>query len=422
MSDPSACRRGCGGIPMAALALAMVLGAGAGAAREISGSLSYPERIAMPDSAEFAVEARDVAGRIVAGIRQPIEGRQVPFDFVLPDAPDTPLTLFGAVFAGGEALRVTDALAVPAGREDVDLGAIRLHPHLPLGFATTLRCGGQQLQLGFFEEEARLRVGRVVHRLQSDPAASGARYASDADPGTWVWTRGDRAMVGLAGETLPECVPVAAAAFLPLSAAETAEGQGLRLTLDRSRLELRQGSRVFLDVPTPAPEPVVGALGEIAGYRFAPPDAGIAVTVFDRLCTLPGGLPQPLAVVIEHGGRPQEACGGDPLALLADGTWRIAALEGKAVDGSRGLTIGFGDGRVFGSSGCNRYSGGLSVSATGLAVGGIAATRMGCAPDRMEMEARFHRLLGRVAGFTLDADGVLELRDAAGTVLIAARR
>lgn len=412
------------GIGRIVLPLLALLSATSGlAARDLSGSLYFPERIALPPAAAFGVEARDHAGRIVARTLEATDGRQVPFDFVLPAVPDTPVSVLGAVFVNGAVLRVSDPVMVPAGAADLALGDIRLHPHLPMGFATTLRCGARTLQLGYFGDEARLRVGREIHRLRPEPAASGTRHVAIDDPETWVWSKGDVATVSLGGETLPECVPATAAAFLPLTASDRAgNGGGMRLSLDRAQMVLALADRVLLEVPTPAAQPVEGAFGETAGYRFAPPDAGVAVTVLDRVCALPGALPQPFAVMVETDGKLHELCGGSPLALLADGEWRVVRLEDKDLDEARGLTIGFGEGRVFGNSGCNRYSGGMSVSASGLVFGGIAATRRACAPDRMELEGRYWQLLGRVAGFSLDKDGALLLHDADGAVLIVARR
>jgi len=398
-----------------AAALSMAL-PGASAARDIAGSLTYPERVALPETAVAAVEVRDTAGRVVAEWRTPTEGRQVPIPFTVTGAPDGALTLTGAVFVGGAALRVTDPAPVAAGGDTVDLGALRLHPHLALGFAVTLKCGARTVQLGYAGEGARLRVGRQVIELAPVPAASGGRFEAPGDPGTWVWTQGDSVSVSLAGQALPECVPAAAGLMLPLAA----RGDGFSANIARDGLRIDRPGATGFDGPLPAAMPVPDALGAVTGWRWEAD--GMALTVTDRPGAATGRLPQPYTAILEVGGDTLQGLAGDPLDLLRDGTWTVVEVAGRPVDAGLGVTMDFADGRITGYGGCNRYSGGLVVTETRLSVAGVAATRRACAGGRMEVEGAFFSALGAMASFSIDADGRLLIRDAGGAVIIVAVR
>lgn len=399
-----------------AVALAFALAPGSVAARDITGSLTYPERIALPEDAVAMVELRDTSGRFVGGWRFPTEGAQVPLPFVLSDAPEGALTLTGAVFLGGVALRVTDSVPVAAGSADLDLGALRLYPHLPLGFASTLRCGARTVQLGFYDNGARLRVGRDVIELAPVPTASGARYEAPDDPGTWVWTQGDAATVSLAGTELPECAPAVAGLMLPVAV----QGDGWAATLDRDRLRIDRDGQTLLDGPQPAVQPVRDAMGAIAGWQWQA--EGLVLTLQDRPCARPGLLPQPFTAILEEGDATMEGCAGEPIDLLRDGEWTVIEVGGTAIDTDLGVSMTFADGRILGYGGCNRYSGGLVLDDTRMSVAGVAATRRACPGPRMGVEDAFFRALGAMAGFDIDADGRLLIRDAAGAVIIVAVR
>jgi heat shock protein HslJ len=82
-----------------------------------------------------------------------------------------------------------------------------------------------------------------------------------------------------------------------------------------------------------------------------------------------------------------------------------AVIEGTHVDAV------FGDeDTVYGSTGCNRFSGPWSLIGEMLAVGPMATTRMACPGRIMDQEAAFLRALERVTGYRRDGDR-LELRD-----------
>ena len=81
-------------------------------------------------------------------------------------------------------------------------------------------------------------------------------------------------------------------------------------------------------------------------------------------------------------------------------------------------TIDFGaDGRtVSGSTGCNVYSGGVTIGSGTISVAQVAVTERGCIPrEIMEQESLFVEILTSADEFTM-ADGVLELKSTKGSV------
>ena len=188
----------------AALSLALALPALADT-RTLAGAITYFERIALPEGSLLMVEALDEEERALAALRVPTDGAQVPLAFALEVPADQLLTLRAGLRWPDGALWLTLPQGVVPGEDDLDLGEIRARHSDPMGFASLLRCGDSLLEFGIIPEGARLRGGDGVWLLEAAPAASGARFEDPQDADTWVWSRGESALVSIAGEELPEC-------------------------------------------------------------------------------------------------------------------------------------------------------------------------------------------------------------------------
>lgn len=82
-----------------------------------------------------------------------------------------------------------------------------------------------------------------------------------------------------------------------------------------------------------------------------------------------------------------------------------------------------GQGRAFGSSGCNRFTGGAELGDGTLRFGQMAGTRMACPEPQGTTEARVFQAFGRTRLFTIDASRTkLRLRDEAGATLMVLAR
>lgn len=80
-------------------------------------------------------------------------------------------------------------------------------------------------------------------------------------------------------------------------------------------------------------------------------------------------------------------------------------------------TATFSDGRVTGSTGCNRYVGTFTLDGGSMRLSGIASTLMACPPPSSTVEAAFLMALDHVEAFDLTAEG-LDLQSTDGTVLL----
>jgi copper homeostasis protein (lipoprotein) len=155
------------------------------------------------------------------------------------------------------------------------------------------------------------------------------------------------------------------------------------------------------------------------------PGAPVLVTFDGRFAMRPPmegeGLHEVVIVEAFGEARPGERCEGavDP-APLAGTYWRLADLpgdEGFAVDpGLRAhLVLGGEEGRVSGSSGCNRLIGTFTLDGDALSFGPLAGTRMACPQPAMELERRFYAALASVTGYAIDGE-VLTLEGPDGPV------
>jgi heat shock protein HslJ len=103
--------------------------------------------------------------------------------------------------------------------------------------------------------------------------------------------------------------------------------------------------------------------------------------------------------------------------------WSLRSLGGKPVIAGTTLTAAFsGDGRVSGSSGCNRYFGRAQGESGRLSVGPLGSTMMACAQDVMDQEMLYLASLQAATSFTIQGDE-LRLGPAAGqaTLVFASR-
>lgn len=95
-------------------------------------------------------------------------------------------------------------------------------------------------------------------------------------------------------------------------------------------------------------------------------------------------------------------------------SWRPVAIGAESIPDDSGMYILFEvDGSVNGHGGCNRFSGSLEQSDSGIAVGQLSTTRMACADVVMSRESAFIDAVQKTTDFKsggermslLDKDG-----------------
>lgn len=137
-------------------------------------------------------------------------------------------------------------------------------------------------------------------------------------------------------------------------------------------------------------------------------------------------LPLALSVALALHPALALACGsppvfdGDPqtgvsisVGRIADLIWVPLEIDGVAVPEGAGLslTVHF-DGKVEGTTGCNRFTGTAELDAGVMQVATMAVTEMACLePERMEREAAWLKALGEVRGFIAAPEGLWLTRE-----------
>jgi len=407
------------GLAVAALTAAL---AGTAAAQDgirmIDGSLTYRERIALPPDALVLIEARDARGRLLGEATLGTRGAQVPVGFRIGVPEGVEAELRAALVVGGRAEWYAAGVAIPAGTDPLSLGEVLLRRFVPMGFASSLRCGGRDLAVGFFEANAVLEVDGRRTVLEPVPAASGARFEAPDDPGTWVWSRGNAVLVSIAGDALPECSVVPPAPPRPYRAQGNEPGWVLTVADGRMTLVAEYGART---IEAALPE----ARFEDGAFLYAVADSALTLRMAPGLCRDDmTGMPYPETVTVTLEGREFMGCGGDPLGLLTGAEWVVEDIGRRGIVDSSRVTLSIAeDGGLSGTASCNRYATRLTIGGEGVSVGQIAATQMMCPEALMNQERAFFGALGSVGRFDFDETGALLLYDpAAAEPVLTARR
>jgi len=285
-------------------------------------------------------------------------------------------------------------------------------------------CGDERIETRVDGDRVQMTARGKTVDLKPRPAASGARYQSGR---TAFWEKGGAAMVEIDGEALPECALAApsdasgatgarAAAAEPFVALGQEPGWRLEVNGDRIVILSQYGEKER-SYPRPAAQLFPGR----TDYRaMASGDDSAVVSIIDGTCTdAMSGAAYPARVTVTMTDETLEGCGGDRFSMIA-GEWRVVSLDGRAVSGDAAPTMTFENGRAFGFSGCNRWTGEAKLTGEGLSFGAIAVTKMACIGEGDAIERAFLDLLGGVDAFEPGADG--SMRFIGGGRFIEARR
>jgi heat shock protein HslJ len=169
------------------------------------------------------------------------------------------------------------------------------------------------------------------------------------------------------------------------------------------------------------------AVGRLAGTMMACPEPAMAVE--NRFLASFSG---PLKVTVSGDAMSlTPASGGEALQFerappprLEGVKWEVTGYNNgrQAVVGPKTgtrLTLAFQDGRVSGSSGCNRFHGEFKVDGNALRVGPLATTRMACDESVMTQEQEFLRALESATKWDV-VRGMLDVHRADGERVLTA--
>jgi heat shock protein HslJ len=114
-----------------------------------------------------------------------------------------------------------------------------------------------------------------------------------------------------------------------------------------------------------------------------------------------------------------------PGPSLTSTNWRVTEVGGVAImgDTTRPTLVFDSGGQVSGNTGCNQYSGTVTLSGTSITFSPLTTTRMACLDTTMMGQERHY--LEEIVGaksYELDGNGELRLLDANGSTLIRLTR
>jgi len=98
--------------------------------------------------------------------------------------------------------------------------------------------------------------------------------------------------------------------------------------------------------------------------------------------------------------------------------WLAEDIAGAGVVDRARSTLQVREGRIAGSSGCNRYTGSGRLENGEVRIGKLAVTRMACPPALMDQEAKFLKALSASQRYEIGADGLLRLYDGGGAATL----
>lgn len=103
---------------------------------------------------------------------------------------------------------------------------------------------------------------------------------------------------------------------------------------------------------------------------------------------------------------------------LASRDWVALSILGKPVIKPGGVTMSFGEGRVSGRGGCNRYSGTADYANGAIKVGPLISTKMACMEDGiMQQESAYLNALQGATRYTIGGDGKLTIATGGGAIV-----
>ncbi|MDO6441411.1 MULTISPECIES: META domain-containing protein [unclassified Marinobacter] len=292
------------------------------------------------------------------------------------------------------------------------LSACATGPDTPV-VSESYQCGQLDVVTTTLGEGDQLAVDYLGNRLllNQTVSASGARYQAQDDDETYFWSKGERALFNVKGQSYPECLQ-AGALELPFEATGNEPFWHVRVAhqqLVLNRLDDTSEPEVIAVETTAANHHGREFRGELDGQE-------LTLKVARQLCEdTMSGSQFPAQVRLELNGEVYEGCGGDPQRLFRGVEWIVEDLAGAGIIDSSRMTVEFLDeNRLAGRASCNRYGGQYKLTAEGVSFSSLFSTRMACAPALMNQEQRFLELMADVKQASIGQHGELVLTTSGG--------
>ncbi len=187
------------------------------------------------------------------------------------------------------------------------------------------------------------------------------------------------------------------------------------LTINSSKNYLQFKTPGADSISVPMPQRSVDSNGRV---RFsAETSRGVLIALFrpDSCVDTMSGQPFDYQVDVTYDGKTYVGCGTSlrELSLLND-SWVLQTLRGKALSAASGggepprLDIQLTEGRVTGTTGCNRLMGPAQADSRHIKFGSLAVTRRACPGEVARLEGDFLEALNQTLTYRV-ANGTLTL-------------
>jgi len=111
------------------------------------------------------------------------------------------------------------------------------------------------------------------------------------------------------------------------------------------------------------------------------------------------------------------ACGSSASTSLPGSQWTVTSINGKTTEADGTPTIEFGsDGNVAGTTGCNRYSGKVTIDGDKITFGQMTSTLIGCEGAIGAQEQAFLAAMDGATNWSVGSNGDLTIKGAGDIV------
>lgn len=400
----------------------------------ITGQISYRERIAIPDKSQLIIKLENITsaqknGETIAEKTISLGNRQVPLDFqlqVFKDQlnKDENYALRASIQdKDGELLWTTDELhLIPVDIDQVSLGMLNLvkfqEPENDDNQTVMFQCGEQQIRTVIKNESMQLKMNDDLYLLFQVPTASGAKYQSK-DKLVSFWNKGHQGILTIADMSWSHCTVVNQDQVeqLPFRAQGHEPEWSLSATYDQVIMTWDKGQKQSVLAETELNTYHTGfELKAYSDTRY------IKVETLATLCRDDmSGLPYPYQVSVRLDNLDFHGCGGHSRDLLVGQEWVIQDLNKRGVIDFSRLTMSFDDqGRLSGFTSCNQYSTAYEFNER-LDIASAITTQKVCPVAIMNQEKLFLSILADVESLDISINGALILKTADGRTITARR-
>lgn len=260
-----------------------------------------------------------------------------------------------------------------------------------------------------------MSIENTAYAMEQVKTASGAKYTNLGDETTYLWSKGNEATVMINGNALPDCVenPEAGKIIKPIKAYGNEPGWNLTIDKKQAVFVSDYGQKT---ITLPITDDHVDQ--NVRVLTASKDGETMRVTLETKQCADDmSGEQFANTVQVVYGGTTYQGCAQ---STIRDKEWLLEDISNKGIIDNSHLTLYIEQGgRLYGDTGCNRYSGGYTMEGNTLTVNpNMVMTMRACMAEALMNQERFYtETLTKMTHIKLDDTGALILSNDAGESL-----